>query len=324
MHHRSRGRRIAAVATIALSLASASPTVAAGPTLKADYRFQVSFDSSVAGGRHLDPLPVSSTVFASQQVLGRTVPAHLFAQGDGLDLAAASAVIPPRQYSIVVLMLFDAVDGYRRIIDFSNQSDDTGLYVVSGLLDMYDYDAPPSEVATIAPDTYVQVVLTRSRSGRLKGYVNGVRQFSYDDAVSKLGVITADDHLTFFRDTNAAEMSGGSVARIRLYNGPLTDSQVAHLSTVAPAQSVATSRSSVARSSHVTVSGRNFTPHEFVYVSLKDAKGRLFSLATAKATATGAFSMVETVPAHAHLGAGSIVALGQLSGLHAKVLISID
>ena len=205
MQHRNVRRRavVAVIVMVTLALAGwASPGAAAGPRLEADYRFQISFASSVAGGRHLDPLPVGSSVFTTEKVKGHRVLVHLFNEGEGVDLAAASAVIPERQYSIVVLMRFDAVDSYRRIIDFSNQSVDTGLYLDDGQLRMYDYDVRAGE-DVIAPNRWVQVVLTRSSGGRLKGFVDGVRQFSIDDAVAKLGVLSSDDHLSFFRDNGS-------------------------------------------------------------------------------------------------------------------------
>ena len=108
-----------------------------------------------------------------------------------------------------------------------------------------------------------------------------------------------------------------------IYNGPLTDDQVAHLSTTAPPQSVSTSRSSAARSSTITVSGKNFSPHEFVFVTLKDSNGQSHSLAPAKANATGGFSIGEKIPAHAHVGGASIIAQGERSELQAKVHLSI-
>jgi hypothetical protein len=325
MQHRNvRGRAVIAVIVMAtLALAGwASPGAAAGPRLKADYRFQLSFASSVAGGRHLDPVPVGATVFTTEKVKGRRVLTHLFNEGEGVDLEAASAVIPRRAYSIVVLMRFDEVSSYRRIIDFSNQGSDTGLYVDEGLLRMYDYDSPAGQDAAIAPNRWVQVVLTRSSSGRLKGFVDGVRQFSIDDADAKLGVISSADHLSFFRD-NGSEMSGGAVARIRLYDGPLTDVQVARLSTTAPAPSVSTSVSSASRSTKVTVSGKNFGPREYVSVTLKDSDGRSRSLATVKTSASGAFSTRVTIPGGARRGAGSIIAEAGWSGLRAKVRFTV-
>lgn len=324
MHHRNVLRRAVAAVMVIVMLALVgwvSPGAAAGPRLQADYRFQISFASSVAGGRHLDPLPVGSTVFTREKVKGHRVLVHLFDEGEGLDLEAASAVIPRRQYSIVVLMRFDAVSSYRRVIDFSNQVVDTGLYFDDGLLRMYDYDVRAGEDA-IAPNRWVQVVLTRSSGGRLKGFVDGVRQFSIDDAVAKLGVISSDDHLSFFRD-DGSEMSGGAVARIRLYDGPLTESQVARLSATVPAPSVSTSVTSAARSTKITVSGRNFGPREFVSLTLKDSDGRSRSLATVKTSVSGAFSTRVTIPGRAHRGAGSIIAEAGWSGLRAKTRFSV-
>ncbi len=325
MHHRNLRHRtvVAAMVMVMIALTGwASPGVAAGPRLKADYRFQNSLVSSVKGGRHLDPVPAPLLNYTKQKVKGHSVLTYLFDSGQGLDLAAASVVIPSRQYSIVVLMRFDEVSSYRRIVDFSNQNADTGLYVEDGVLDMYDYDQPTGEAATIAPNQWVQVVLTRSLSGRLKGYVNGVRQFSFDDAVNKLGVISADDHLTFFRD-DGSETSAGAVARIRLYDRPLSESQVRHLSTTAPAPAVSTSVSSAARSSRITVKGNHFGPHESVSLTYKDSHGQSRSLATVHTSLGGAFSTRVTIPARAHLGAGSVIAEGLWSGLRAKVRLKV-
>jgi hypothetical protein len=113
------------------------------------------------------------------------------------------------------------------------------------------------------------------------------------------------------------------VARIRLYDGPLTDSQVAHLSTTVPAASVATSANSAARSTKVTVSGKDFGPREFVSLTLKDSDGRSRSLATVKTSVGGAFSTRVTIPGGAHRGAGAIIAEAGWSGLRAKTRFSV-
>jgi hypothetical protein len=83
--------------------------------------------------------------------------------------------------------------------------------------------------ATIEADAYVHVVLTRDASGRVAGYVNGVRQFSFRDT-QRLAVIDTNDTLLFLRDdsqTGASEYSPGAVSRIRLYDRPLSGNEVA-------------------------------------------------------------------------------------------------
>jgi hypothetical protein len=67
----------------------------------------------------------------------------------------------------------------------------------------------------IDADSYVHVVLTRDASGTVAGYVNGSRQFSFND-INELAVIDANDTLLFFRDdlTTRTEYSSGAVAQM--------------------------------------------------------------------------------------------------------------
>lgn len=200
----------------------------------------------------------------------------------------------------------------RRIIDFANGQSDNGLYSNDGDLAMYDQVEAPNP--TIAAGNWVQVVLTRSTAGLLKGFVDGVRQFSFDDSSTRLGVVTADNFLGFFRDDGTDDTSG-AVARIRLYNGPLSESKVAALSLIAPPPGLSTSRSMAARGSSLRAKGSNFGPHEFVDISLTDSKGNVHLLGVAMTSASGAFSMSVTIPGGTRRGVGTIQALGSLSGL---------
>ena len=121
--------------------------------------------------------------------------------------------------------MIGSVDGYRRILDFKNGTADTGLYVLGGKLSFYSVAEAPS--SSVAVNTFVQVVLTRDAAKKVIGYVNGVKQLEFTDS-SDLGLIDNNNTLRFFKDNNF-EASAGSVARIRLYNGPLSASEVAAL-----------------------------------------------------------------------------------------------
>lgn len=314
---RSDSRRrplfMAAILAMLAVAGATTPGAAAGPALKADYRFEVSYASSVAGAPHLDSTPTgTSNVFQSVNMGNRKVPVMLFPADTGVDLPGMDNVIPRDSYTIVVLMRFDDISGYRRIIDFANRQSDDGLYSDNGDLAMYDQAEAANP--TIAAGHWAQVVLTRSSAGRLKGFVDGVRQFSFDDSSTRLGVVTADNFLGFFRD-DGTEDTSGAVARIRLYDGPLSESKVAALSLIPPPSGLSTSRSVTARGSSLRVKGSNFGPHEFVDISLTDSKGNVHLLGVAKTSASGAFSMSVTIPGGTRRGIGTIQAVGNPSGL---------
>ena len=169
-----------------------------------------------------------SSSFVDETVYTESRTVLSFPEGNGVSLSQTTAVIDSGRYTIELLFRFHQIDGWRKIIDFKHGSDDAGLYSFDGRLNFYPTALAPRP--TIAADTYAQVVLTRAASGKVTGFVNGVRQFSFRD-VDELAVIDASDALRFFVDDTATggEQSAGAVSRIRLYDGPSNASQVAVL-----------------------------------------------------------------------------------------------
>lgn len=192
-------------------------------TLTADYQFQNTLNSSVAGAPALTNL--GNNTFATAMVDGASRPVLKFAENDGLSLAPTTGVIPGSEYSIVVLFSFNSVSGYRRIVDFRSGASENGLYVHNGNLNLYP--ATDSSSTPIAANAFVQVVLTRDANRSVVGYVNGVQQFAFTDTAG-YAMIDNRNTLRFFRD-DGGEASAGSVARIRIYNGVLSPVEVARL-----------------------------------------------------------------------------------------------
>jgi hypothetical protein len=201
-------------------------------TVKADYRFQNTRNSTVAGAPDLTDFPtVGANTFVTSTVDGQPRTVLQFPEGNGLRLAPTSGVIANGVYTIVILFEFDTVRGYRKVLDFKNGTSDSGLYVFNDFLSFF-----PGVIgtATLTPNVYYQVVLTRDAAGTVTGYIDGVQQFSFSDT-SQLAEIDSNNALRFFRDDNVqgTESSGGSVARIRLYDAALTAAQVAALDRIA-------------------------------------------------------------------------------------------
>src|SRR5437762_1947838 len=127
-------------------------------------------------------------------------------------------------------MLFkvDSVAGFVRLVDFKNRTSDNGLYIENGHLENC------TSCTNFAANTYVQGVYTRNGGGTFAGYVNGTLQGQGPDSGNDL-VIDGSNILNFFQDDLAAgnEASAGNVARIRLYDAPMTPAQVAALDRLA-------------------------------------------------------------------------------------------
>ena len=196
------------------------------PGPMADYRFQGSLGSSVGTAPDLIEIGGKQTAFTDEGMIGRTVLS--FGGRTGLSLSAIRGVVSRTEYTIEILFRFDDVSGYRKIIDLKNGSRDGGLYVKDGCLTFFPRPYLPS--TPIQADAYVQVVLTRGASDALVGYVNGIRQFVFDDELG-IGEIGPARSLRFFVDDSRTmgEYSSGAVSQIRLYGRALSAEEVAAL-----------------------------------------------------------------------------------------------
>ncbi|MDQ3913306.1 MAG: CSLREA domain-containing protein [Actinomycetota bacterium] len=227
-----------AVATLMSILLLFPSRPASARTLpKADYQFQNTRSTSVGSAPPLIDIGPNTNTFTPATVDGTSRKVLSFPKDNGVKLSPTSDVVSNRTYTIVALFEFNTVEGYRRIIDFKNATSDNGLYVHNSKLEFYRGSSVspaggPNAPTSIAPNTYVQVVITRNSGGTVAGYVNGVQQFSFTDS-SNDAVIGGEDVLRFFRDNQSdgvtTEHSAGSVARIRLYDAALDAAEVAAL-----------------------------------------------------------------------------------------------
>ena len=201
----------------------------ATPVLKADYKFKGNRNSSVAGAPALFNVGPGANTFATENVDGVDRIVLRFPSANGVELRNATSVIPADRYTIAIKMRFDDTSGYRRLVNFvlPGGAADRGLYNLAG-----DLSLSPVVFGTgspIDPDEWVNVVLTRSQGGRLRGYVDGALEFDTTaPAEAKTG---SADILRFFRDNSDRQESSGAVSRIRLYNATMTPAQVATLGT---------------------------------------------------------------------------------------------
>jgi CSLREA domain-containing protein len=244
MGERVRSRRLSEVVVLALALATLvsvlvifpSRIASAALTSEADYRFQNKRSSSVANAPALQDIGSRDNSFTSATVDGTSRKVLKFPKGNGLKLPDTTRVVPNNNtYTIVVLFELNDVSNFRRVVDFKNGTSDNGLYVQNGRLRFFPGSSGPTPIVA---NKYVQVVITRDGSGLVRGYVDGSPQFEFNDATSQDAVISAKNTLRFFKDNTSGgttgEDSAGSVARIRLYDVALSDSDVKKLDRLEP------------------------------------------------------------------------------------------
>ena len=193
--------------------------------LKADYRFQNDLHSAVAGAPDLAPL-AAGTAFANEAVqcnLSRRV--LTFPKGSGLALAPMTSVLANTgTYTVLMLVRFDVIAGFRKYLDFKNGTSDIGLYDVSGVLRWYNVTESVDAPITTA---YADIGLRRDAAGQVTGFVDGVPKLQAADFGSDLGVADANSTWRFFvDDITTGEDSAGAVARIRIWDTALSDEEV--------------------------------------------------------------------------------------------------
>jgi hypothetical protein len=323
--------RIAAIATL-LTLAFAASAQAA--TLKADYRFENSLSSSVAGAADLTNAPAhpctgnGANFWGRSKVGTRTVPVLRFKRDGGVD-GPAAGLIAKGSYSVVIGFEFTSAtyDGlWRRILDFSNGTSDNGWYVApQNVLDFYDDNH--FGTTTFTDSVWHQVVLTRvGTTSLVSEYLDGNLEASFTD--SSL-IALAPSNTIFFQDNPdtggpSCESSPGGVSRIRLYTGALSSTAVAALKMLPPAPAITSPTGTITGGTMVTVSGKNFGPNEQVQITLTDSASTTTVLDTLTTDATGAFSSSEMVPSSSAGGTATIAGAGQTSALKAKTTVTIN
>ncbi len=133
------------------------------------------------------------------------------------------------EFSIEMIFKFDELNGYNRIIDFSNSIEDYGIYTFSDCLNFY----PTGNIGPCpAFDTtnYKQIVITRDDSNsEMNVYVNGVLFTNHIDVENYYVIGEApNDSIKFFKDDLSVgnEASPGNVALIRMCDFVLSLQQI--------------------------------------------------------------------------------------------------
>ena len=217
----------------------------------ADYQFNNTYNNSVGTVGALTPT-YTGNMFAtatvngvSQTVLNVPNTSGAATMQNGVQ-TPANPFANQGNYSIVLLANFtNSLTGntgfVTKVFDFANFTSDAGLYINSntGVFQFADVTGAPvtggtSTAGALVMGTYYQLTLTRSSATNVvTGYQNGTQAFQFTDTT---GLATLNTTLGVFRDDGVGTASGvtnegtaGNLARLRLYDGVLTQAQVAAL-----------------------------------------------------------------------------------------------
>ena len=219
-------------ALIATALLVSLSTVRAA-NLMATYDFTNNFAASQPGMAAVTPVdPLGQNNFHTDTVFGQPDTVYRFqgnanpATEQGGFLLNTAGMIPANNYSIEMVFNFDQTSSWRRILSVADRTLDTGFYVYNGHLQVWpDTGLGPNPFTAGA---YHHIVITVAPSGVIKGYIDGLTDLTSTASVMNITSPTAT--LDFFLDNAAGgptpnEYSSGSVSRLRVYQGALTEAE---------------------------------------------------------------------------------------------------
>jgi Ca2+-binding RTX toxin-like protein len=219
-----RGASVSLLGGIAVVASLLIAPGASAATLVGDYQLQGTRASSGPGPALTDVGGTNS--FQNDNVIGASRQVLAFPIHSGVRMSPAGLGGSDPAYSVVTTFRFDAVDGYRRILDPSNGStSDFGLYVLDGRASLFGNTEFLSSNIVFANNVYATVALTSTPPDTTKVYVNGAEVVNATETVP-----VSADTLRLFKDNDSPttdEDSAGAVSCIRVYSGALTDPEVA-------------------------------------------------------------------------------------------------
>jgi Secretion system C-terminal sorting domain/Concanavalin A-like lectin/glucanases superfamily len=146
-----------------------------------------------------------SIVTSSGTCSGGAQQVFAFNSGGGLSYPNSSFITGT--YTINIFFEFNALSAFQRIIDFSNSTNDDGMYTNGNNL----YFASYGNVATptLTANTYYLITLVRDDATKLMDvYINGnAVATGYNDAADLYKPTTGTTPIVFFRDDNGATTS---------------------------------------------------------------------------------------------------------------------
>lgn len=151
-----------------------------------------------------------------------------FGVNQGLSLSGVLG----SEYTIDFSFALTTLNGYRKLIDFKDRSSDGGFYSYNAQLNFYPV-VTGSDL--LAASTLVRATLTRDATGRVTSYLNGVKQWDFDDSAAQAATFSAGGNVArFFIDDAATngEASAGSVDYIATYARALSAAEVGQISAV--------------------------------------------------------------------------------------------
>lgn len=188
------------------------------------YEFNGKFDEASGNGPRLTTLGETGKFITDNlPELGNVKrKVYRFQKNSGLNYNISNSRLKLYgSYSIELYFKFDALDSWKRVIDFKNRTTDNGVYIFNGKLNFYKIIT--SDISPVVPNEYTHYIITYDAATRMVNmYADGVCKITFFD---EYGDARADSgELHFFYDDLVVknEASSGTVAFVKLFDYTLT------------------------------------------------------------------------------------------------------
>ena len=150
-----------------------------------------------------------------------------FPIGAGFELSPGDVFVAGEAYTLFMRLRLDDQTGYHKLVDFEEGMTDNGLYFFNGGLHFFPISMPAS--GSVAAGEWVDVAVTRSETGEVKTFLNGIEQETGMDSMNLARL--SETPLRFFVDdtTTVTEESAGAIACVQFRDGALPPGEVAGL-----------------------------------------------------------------------------------------------
>ena len=165
---------------------------------------------------------------------GGTVGANGYSFGMSQGLLLSNVFSAGASYSVAIRFFWSDLNGWRKLVDFKDGTDDRGLY--NYYTSSNFYNASGGAPGTYAPNVLAMTVLTRDAgSNAVNVYVDGILRNSFTDNSGLANFTAANGIARFLEDDyHGSEAAPGFVNYLATYDRALTAQEVADLAVVVP------------------------------------------------------------------------------------------
>lgn len=192
-----------------------------GATLVADYRLEGHLRSSVAGAPDLELAGSPWFTYVPTNAFGVRRDVAQLPTGAGLR-TITPGLVDPQSYSVALAFAPDTTSGYIRVFDTQGAASGSGVYLFDGRVTLMP--KAPEDVVIATPGQFIHFVFVKD-GPKIRLYADG-RKLLEDDDAEHLFAASAAGNWSFLRQEDGSYAPGGRIARVRLFNGALNESEM--------------------------------------------------------------------------------------------------